>query len=250
MSQLQVEIKKITGILGTDYGAKFEVIVRHDLKIIKCKGKTQIDKTQVWDNPIFTMLCYPKYNIDIRIKELKLFKSKILAEMTIPITIFYKEPTKYFIINLNSSETLKLELKMTLNLLPDPNLRFINNRKQLCVSEQREDALDINKKCLFYLSKSLSLGAIKSKLNFESKEKEKNDGMDAVCAFNKSCLDFNDTHNELGEKYIPDDNSGILRVLQSMKYNKSNNTKENLQLNFFDLNGTYKKFYDVDIDYE
>uniref|UniRef100_A0A0N5BN30 PL48 domain-containing protein n=1 Tax=Strongyloides papillosus TaxID=174720 RepID=A0A0N5BN30_STREA len=250
MSQLQVEIKKITGLPGTDYGAKFEVTVKHDLKIVKCKGKTQIDKTQVWDNPNFTMLCYPKYNIDIRIKELKLFKSKILAEVTIPITIFYKEPTKYFILNLNSSETLKLELKMTLNLLPDPNLRFINSRKQISISEQHENTLDINKKSPFYLSKSLSLGAIKSKLNFESKEKEINDERDSVCAFNKSCLEFNGTYNELGEKDIPDDNGSVLRVLQSMKYNKSNNTKENLHLNFFDPNGTYKKFYDVDIDYE
>uniref|UniRef100_A0A0N4ZSC9 PL48 domain-containing protein n=1 Tax=Parastrongyloides trichosuri TaxID=131310 RepID=A0A0N4ZSC9_PARTI len=159
MSRLQVEIKKIIGFSRLCEGDKFEVIIKHASQVQKCKGKIQSNKIQMWDNSKFIMICYPKYNIDFKVKELKFFGSKTLTKVSISTTVFYKKSTKTIIFALNPSGTLKLELKISLNPSPDPNITFKNIKKPKHINVEEK---------ITNFSNSFSLSFMKSNVLFKN----------------------------------------------------------------------------------
>ncbi|VDN01239.1 unnamed protein product [Thelazia callipaeda] len=112
----------IAGFARITPGDAFEVSIKHGLQKWKTRGKTQANRTQIWDRSIFLFECHQNCPIDIKACFLKIidakcsasevhfFKSKTLCERSLdPIDIFYARP-QLVTIGLNQIGTLKLEL--------------------------------------------------------------------------------------------------------------------------------------------
>ncbi|CEF63327.1 Hypothetical protein SRAE_1000158900 [Strongyloides ratti] len=237
MSSLQVEIKKIIGFPQLTPGDKFEITIKHDLEIIKSKVKIQGDRTQVWSKSNFIMTYYPKYNIEIKVKELKLFTSKTIDIITIPTIIFYKNLAKFFMLNLNSSGTLKLELKITLNPSTNPTFKFKNNKREMKFFGKNKVISDLTKICPYNYDQSSIFNVNKQQLNFDNSRELINTDNIVKMKYEESYQIFDEHNFELTEISTSND-----KTFELLRFVRNYDINGKLILKDSNLRGTYKRF--------
>uniref|UniRef100_A0AC35TYW6 PL48 domain-containing protein n=1 Tax=Rhabditophanes sp. KR3021 TaxID=114890 RepID=A0AC35TYW6_9BILA len=113
MGRLQVEIKGIIGFARLANGDSFEITIKHGSQKIKSRGKTMTDKTQIWDINTLMIDCLPNHPLDVKVQEIKFFKSKVLSERSFDPSNFLTTTSQLVTMNLNSSGTIKLQFIIT-----------------------------------------------------------------------------------------------------------------------------------------
>uniref|UniRef100_A0A0N5A467 PL48 domain-containing protein n=1 Tax=Parastrongyloides trichosuri TaxID=131310 RepID=A0A0N5A467_PARTI len=113
MGRLQLEIKGILGFARLTTGDTFEITIKHGSQKFKSRGKTMSDKTQIWDTETIILECLPKYPLDVKVQEVKFFKSKMLSERSFDPSSFFTTTSQLVTMNLNSSGTIKLQFIIT-----------------------------------------------------------------------------------------------------------------------------------------
>uniref|UniRef100_A0A0N5C5M1 PL48 domain-containing protein n=1 Tax=Strongyloides papillosus TaxID=174720 RepID=A0A0N5C5M1_STREA len=113
MGRLQLEIKGILGFARLTTGDTFEISFKHGNQKIKSRGKTLPDKTQIWDTTTVMLECLPTHPIDVKVQEVKFFKSKTLSERSFDPSNFFTTTSQLVTMNLNSSGTIKLQFIIT-----------------------------------------------------------------------------------------------------------------------------------------
>ncbi|CEF71214.1 Armadillo-like helical domain and Armadillo-type fold domain-containing protein [Strongyloides ratti] len=113
MGRLQLEIKGIIGFARLTTGDTFEVSFKHGNQKIKSRGKTLPDKTQIWDTTTIMLECLPTHPIEVKVQEVKFFKSKTLSERNFDPSSFFTTTSQLVTMNLNSSGTIKLQFIIT-----------------------------------------------------------------------------------------------------------------------------------------
>uniref|UniRef100_A0AAF5DI83 PL48 domain-containing protein n=1 Tax=Strongyloides stercoralis TaxID=6248 RepID=A0AAF5DI83_STRER len=113
MGRLQLEIKGIIGFARLTTGDTFEVTFKHGGQKIRSRGKTLPDKTQIWDTPTIMLESLPTNPLEVKVQEVKFFKSKTLSERNFDPSNFFTTTSQLVTMNLNSSGTIKLQFIIT-----------------------------------------------------------------------------------------------------------------------------------------
>ncbi|KAK0398857.1 hypothetical protein QR680_002782 [Steinernema hermaphroditum] len=113
LGRVQIDIKAIIGFARLGTGDVFEVTIRHGPQKWKARGKTLADKTQKWDHNSVIMNVLPNHNIEVKVIEVKLFRSRTLSERSFDPCKFFITESQVITMNLNAVGTIRLQLIAT-----------------------------------------------------------------------------------------------------------------------------------------